>query len=234
MNIENFIQELKKINIDITQEQLNQLEEYYNMVIEYNKVMNLTGITDKNEFYLKHYYDSLTINKIINLNNIESLCDIGSGAGFPGIVLKIIFPNLKITLVDSLNKRIIFLKEVINKLNLKNIEAVHERAEIFAKKNIEKYDVITARAVAKLNILLEISIPMLKINGNFIAMKSNIDDELNNINNIEPELNCKIVDIQKFLLPIENSNRSLIKVQKLDKTKDMYPRKFEQIKKKPL
>ena len=114
MNKDKFIEEIKKIGIEVTEKKLNQLEIYYNMLIEYNKVMNLTGITDKNEVYLKHFYDSLTISKIIDLNKEETLCDIGTGAGFPGIVLKIFFPNLKITLVDSLNKRINFLNDVIN------------------------------------------------------------------------------------------------------------------------
>ena len=116
MTQSNFIEELKKINIEITEKQLKQLEEYYELLIEYNKVMNLTGITEKDEVYLKHFYDSLTLNKIIELKNVDTLCDLGSGAGFPGIVLKIVFPNIKITLVDSLNKRINFLNEVINKI----------------------------------------------------------------------------------------------------------------------
>ncbi len=234
MKIEEFVIELKKIDIDITNEQLNQLEKYYNLVIEYNKVMNLTGITEKKEFYLKHFYDSLTLNKSINLKRVNNLCDIGSGAGFPGIVLKIVFPNIKITLIDSLNKRVNFLNEVIKKLELKDIVALHDRAEIFSKNNIEKYDLITARAVAKLNILLEISMPMLKINGYFIAMKSNIEEEITNINEVEEKLKCKLIDIKKFKLPIENSVRTLVKVQKKDKTPNIYPRKFEQIKKKPL
>lgn len=234
MTIDEFIIELKKIDIDITDEQLEQLEKYYNLVIEYNKVMNLTRITDKKEFYLKHFYDSLTLNKTVNFKNIESICDIGSGAGFPGIVLKILFPNINITLIDSLNKRVKFLNIVIEKLNLKDIKAVHERAEIFSKYNREKFDIVTARAVSKLNIILELGIPMVKINGYFIAMKSNIDEELNNIDNIFNKLDCQIIDIKKFELPIENSLRTLIKIKKNSKTNLLYPRKFEQIKKKPL
>ena len=173
MELNEFIDELKKINIELSLEQLNQLEQYYNLVIEKNKVMNLTGITDKKEFYLKHFYDSLTLNKIVNLKEIDSLCDIGSGAGFPGIVLKIAFPHLKITLVDSLNKRIIFLNEVINNLNLKNIEAICTRAEDYSRINEEKYDLVTARAVASLSVLLECSIRLVKINKFFVAMKGN-------------------------------------------------------------
>ncbi len=156
MTISEFIEELKKLNIEPTEEQLNQLNKYYELIVEYNKVMNLTGITEKEQVCLKHFYDSLTIAKVIDLNKEETLCDIGTGAGFPGIVLKILFPNLKITLIDSLNKRIEFLKIVIKELNLNNIEAIHTRAEEYAKDNIEKFDVVTSRAVAPLNILLEL------------------------------------------------------------------------------
>ena len=163
MEINDFIEELKKINIELSLNQLEQLEKYYNLVIKKNKVMNLTGITDKKEFYLKHFYDSLTINKIIDLNKINSICDIGSGAGFPGIVLKIVFPHLHVTLIDSLNKRIIFLNDVIKELNLTNIEAICTRAEEFSRINEEKYDLVTARAVASLSILLEFTIILVKI-----------------------------------------------------------------------
>jgi len=234
MTEQEFLNALKDINITLTNEQLEQLNTYYELLVEYNKVMNLTAITDKKDVYLKHFYDSLTLTKIIDLNSIDTLCDIGTGAGFPGLVLKIVFPNLKITLVDSLNKRINFLNTVIDKLNLENIEAIHERAEVFSINNIEKYDVITARAVAKLNILLELSIQAIKINGYFIAMKSNVEEELINIDKTLEKLNCKFVSKIEFKLPIENSNRTLIKVEKFDKTPSIYPRKFEQIKKKPL
>ena len=139
MNQNEFINELEKIGIKVDEEKLNKLEKYYELLIEYNKVMNLTGITEKDQVYLKHFYDSLTISKIINLENEESLCDLGSGAGFPGIVLKIFYPNLKITLIDSLNKRINFLNTVIKELNLTNIEAIHTRIEEYAIDNKEKY-----------------------------------------------------------------------------------------------
>ena len=234
MNKDRFIEEVKNLGIEITDKKLEQLEKYYELLIEYNKVMNLTGITDKKEVYLKHFYDSLTLNKIIDLNQINSMCDIGSGAGFPGIVIKILFPHIKIMLIDSLNKRITFLNNVIKELNLENIEASHVRAEEFAKDNREKYDIVTARAVAKLNILLELSIPLAKINGYFIAMKSNIEEEIKNINSTLCELNCELLDTKKFKLPYENSVRTLIKFKKISKTNCIYPRKFEQIKKKPL
>ncbi len=196
--------------------------------------MNLTGITEKEQVYLKNFYDSLTIVKVIDLNKEETLCDIGTGAGFPGIVLKILFPNLKITLIDSLNKRIEFLKIVIKELNLNNIEAIHTRAEEYAIKNIEKFDVVTSRAVAPLNILLELSIPLLKINKYFISYKGNISREIIESENALKQLDSKIDKIEEFELPKENSNRTIIKIKKQNKTNKKYPRKFSEIKKKPL
>lgn len=224
-----FIEELSKLNISVTSEQLEQLNIYYELLVEWNKVMNLTGITEKKDVYLKHFYDSLTISKMINLNDYSTLCDIGTGAGFPGMVLKIIYPNLDVTLVDSLNKRINFLNNVINRLGLKNVRAVHSRVEEFKG----EFDIVTARAVSQLNILLEYSIPLVKLNGYFIPLKANIDDEINNSENAFKKLKCKLIDKKEFLLPIENSNRTLLKIQKFGKN-EKYPRKFSEIKKKPL
>ena len=203
------------------------------MLVEWNEKINLTAITKKDEVYLKHFYDSLTISKIIDLNKEYTLCDMGSGAGFPGIVLKIIFPKLKITLVDSLNKRINFLNEVIKDLNLKDIEAIHARVEEFSKKNIEKYDLVTARAVAHLNILLEYGVPMLQIGGKFIAMKGS-NSEIEESENALKKLNCKVIHHQEFNLPIENSKRNLILIEKMTKTSGKYPRKYSEIKKQRL
>ena len=234
MNIEKFIQELKKINIEITNTQLQQLKTYYEMLIEYNKVMNLTGITELEQVYLKHFYDSATITKVIDLNKEETLCDIGTGAGFQGLVLKILFPNLKITLVDSLNKRINFLNKVIEKLELKDIVAIHDRAEEFAHKNIEEYDIVTSRAVAPLNILIEYSIPMVKINKYFIAYKGNIEEELKQSEKALKVLKSKIEKKEIFNLPIEESVRTILKIKKTSKTEKIYPRKNAEIKKKPL
>ena len=234
MTINEFIEELKKINISINNDQLQKLEQYYNILIEENEKINLTSITNKEDVYLKHYYDSLTLIKIIDLEKIKNLCDIGSGAGFPGLVIKILFPNIKVTLVDSLNKRIDFLNKVISKLELKNVEAIHYRIEEYGLKNREKYDLVTARAVANLNILLEYSIPLLKVNKYFIAMKSNVEEEIKNIDNSLKLLNTKIEKIEEFNLPFENSKRTLIKFIKLDKTNNKYPRRYSIIKQKPL
>lgn len=231
MNQSKFIEELKLIGIEPTSKQLSQLEKYYDLLIKYNKVMNLTGITEKDQVYLKHFYDSLTLYKVIDLNNNYTLCDIGSGAGFPGIVLKIMFPELKITLLDSLNKRIEFLNIVIKELKLKEIETKNVRVEEYGKNNREKYDIVTARAVAPLNILLEYAIPIVKVKGYFLPMKANLE---NNYENALTKLNCKIVLKEEFFLPIEDSKRTILKIQKLDKTKELFPRNNSQIKKHPL
>lgn len=233
MNQNEFLEELKKIDIFPTQLQLQQLEKYYNLLIEYNKVMNLTGIIEKKDVYLKHYYDSLTIAKVINLKENITLCDIGTGAGFPGLVLKILFPNLKITLVDCLNKRIKFLNTVINEIGLKDIETVHSRIEDYGKINREKFDIVTARAVAPLNILLEYSIPIVKNNGYFIPLKGNLVNEPN-FESALKILNCTIEKQEKFVLPIENSNRMILLIKKNNITKKIFPRNIIEIKNKPL
>ncbi len=234
MKKEEFIKELEKLNIIINEHQLNQLEKYYELLINWNKVMNLTTITLKEDVYLKHFYDSLTIVKLIDLNTVDNLCDVGTGAGFPGIVLKILFPNLKVILIDSLNKRINFLNEVINKLNLEKITTIHTRIEEYGLKNREQYDIVVARAVAPLNILLEYCIPIVKTNGYFIAMKGNAKEEMVNSQNAMKLLNAKIENLETFNLPFENSVRTIIKIKKNNITDKKFPRKYSDIKKKPL
>ena len=233
MNKEEFIKALKDLDIAINEVQLKQLETYYNMLIEYNSHTNLTRITEKEEVYLKHFYDSLTIVKAIKLED-QSVLDIGTGAGFPGMVLKILFPNLKVTLVDSLNKRIIFLKEVINTLGLKNIIALHERAEEYALNNRELFDIVTSRAVASLNVLSELCIPFVKPAGYFIPLKASAKEEINISKKAIETLGCVIENIIEFQLIKENSKRTIIKMKKIKTTPAKYPRKFNEIKKKPL
>ena len=233
MNKEEFIEELKKININITNIQLEQLNKYYQQLIVENKKYNLTSITEKEDIYLKHFYDSLTIAKVIKLSN-QSLCDIGTGAGFPGLVLKIVFPNLKVTLVDATEKKCNFLKMIIEELDLKEIEVINERAEIYSKEVREKYDIVTSRAVAPLKHLLEYSIPLVKVNGCYIAMKSDITKEIDNINIYEKLLNITKINETKFYLPKENSLRTLIVYKKNKETDSKYPRKYNEIKKKCL
>lgn len=234
MNKDQFLEALKELNIEPTETQLLQLKKYYELLIEWNERINLTAITEKSQVYLKHFYDSLTVSKIINLDNEKSLCDIGTGAGFPGIILKIFYPKLNVTLVDSLNKRIIFLNEVIEKLELKGIETIHARAEEFAKKNREKYDIAIARAVAPINILLEYCIPLIKENKYFISMKGDISREINVLNNSINKISAKLIKTEEFLLPFEDSKRTLILISKDKKTSQKYPRKNAEIKKNPL
>lgn len=232
MNKEQFVLELKKINIEITNNQLEQLDNYYKLLIEYNEKINLTAIIEEKDVYLKHFYDSLTLIKAVDLTKKINLCDIGTGAGFPGIVLKIVFPNLNITLVDALDKRIKFLNKVIQELNLYNINSVHSRIEEFNE--IEKYDVVVSRAVAKTNVLLELGCQIPKTNGLFILMKGNIEEELKISKKAIEQLNYKLEKIEKFKLPIELSDRNIIVLKKISKTDKIYPREFSKIKKKPL
>ena len=231
MNKEVFVEELRKLGIIITEDQLNKLEIYYNELIEYNKNVNLTRIVDKDEVYLKHFYDSLTLIKEIDLNKKLNLCDVGTGAGFPGMVLSIVFPTLSVTLVDALQKRITFLDLVINKLGLKNVKTVHARIEDYAKDNREKYDIVTCRAVSNLRVLLEISIPLVKVDGFFIPMKGFIETELEEALDMFKKLDCEILTTIDFTLPIENSTRTLIKIKKNKETNHKYPRRYDLIKK---
>ncbi len=224
MNQERFIEETKKLGISLTENQIQQLEEFYYLLIDWNEKMNLTRITEKEEVYLKHFYDSLTISKVIDLTKVQTLCDVGSGAGFPGIVLKIIFPNLKIVLIDSLLKRVNYLNEIIKQLGLHDIEAIHTRAEDYARKHREEYEIVTARAVANLKVLSELCIPMVKEKGYFIAMKANAKEEVEEATPIIKNLGGNIETICEFILPIEESNRSLIKIQKQKITNKIYPR----------
>ena len=214
MTEKEFIEEVKKLGIEVTDGELNLLDNFYNLLIEWNQKINLTRITEKKEVYLKHFYDSLTINKVIDLNKVKTMCDVGTGAGFPGIVIKIIFPNiknphLKITLIDSLQKRVNYLNGIIKIMKLDNIKAIHIRGE----EHKEKYDIVTSRAVANIEKLTKYTMHLLNNNGQMIAMKGDIDKELTP--EVERKLlkKYKIIKIEKFLLPIENSQRSLIKLE---------------------
>ena len=206
MNKEEFLEECKKINIIIDEEQLKKLDKFYHLMIEWNQKINLTRITEEEEVYLKHFYDSLTINKVVDLKKVNTLCDVGTGAGFPGIVLKIVFPHLKITLIDSLQKRINYLKEVIKEMKLENIEAIHTRGEDFKG----EYDVVTSRAVANIEKLVNYTMHLVKKDGKFIAMKGNIEDELTKFIKEELEKKYKIEEILQFNLPKECSKRTLL------------------------
>lgn len=232
MNILEFKDEVLKLGINVSEDILDKLERYYELLIEWNEKINLTAITDKEQVYLKHFYDSLTLSLAIDLNKVESLCDLGTGAGFPGIVLKIFYPNLRLTLVDSLNKRIKFLEVLVNELKLENVSLVHARAEEYGKSHRECFDVVTARALSSFPILLEYGASILKVNGHLIAMRG-LNDSSSSTNALKV-LNLKINNVIEFDLPKENGHRTLIDVQKIDKTSLKYPRRYADIKKKSL
>lgn len=206
MNKELFINSLKELNIEVTEEKINKLEKFYELLIDWNNKINLTRIIDKEEVYLKHFYDSLTIVKEVNLNEINTLCDVGTGAGFPGIVLKIFYPHLKITLVDSLLKRVNYLNTIIKDLELNDIVAIHARGEDVK----EKFDIVTSRAVANIEKLVTYTMHLTNKNGKLVALKGDIDKELTEDVKRNLERKYIIEKINKFELPIEESKRSLV------------------------
>jgi len=234
MNKEEFLNELLKIDLKVTSDILKRLDIYCQFLLEYNNHTNLTAIKEENQVYLKHFYDSLTITKIIDLTKYNTLVDIGTGAGFPGMVLKIFFPHLHVTLLDSNNKKIIFLQELSKKLDINDINFYHGRAEDFCQNNRGKYDIITARAVSNMSVLSELCLPLVKLNGYFIAMKGSnteeIEEALPAINILGGNIEEKIT----FYLPIEKSLRNIIKIKKIKITPQKYPRRYDKIIKSPL
>ena len=233
MNKEIIKEEINKLGINLNNEILRNLETFYNILKEENSKYNLTRIIEETDVYLKHFYDSLTITKIINLDN-QSICDLGSGAGFPGLVLAICFQNTRVTLIEANRKKCNFLNIVIEKLNLDNVKVINARVEEYAKNNRELYDIVTARAVAPIKHLLEYGIPLAKVNGYFIAMKSNTENEENNIDNYYKKLSIIEEERIVFNLPIENSLRIIIKYKKKEITNKKYPRRYSEIKKKDI
>lgn len=235
MNNEELEKELKKLNIEFSPEIRDKLDKFYDLLITENKKYNLTRITKKDDVYLKHIYDSLTLIKMVDLSKEYKMLDIGSGAGFPGIVLKIFFPNLVITLLDSNNKKVKFLNIVKEALDLENLNIVHGRAEEYILNKRESFDLVVARAVAPIHVLMELAIPYLKVQGKFIAMKAKENtEELQLGKDTEKYLDCKINSIIKFKLPIENSDRLLIEIIKQKMTNKKFPRRYDQIIKNPL
>lgn len=239
MELNEFCKEIEekssKIDINLDNEICNKLYNYMNLLLEWNEKINLTAITDEKEIILKHFIDSFTINKFINSG--DKMLDIGTGAGFPGLPIKIIRPEVDVFLMDSLNKRINFLNEVIESLQLKNIEAFHSRAEEMAKNNKfrEKFDVVTSRAVAKLNILLEYMLPYTKIDGKCLCMKGpNIEEEIKEAEKALKILGGEIEKIEKIILPDSNIERNIIIIRKKSATPLKYPRKAGMPTKEPL
>ena len=228
---------VKELSIVLNDKQIQQFEQYYNILVEWNKVMNLTAITEYEEVIEKHFLDSLTIVDAINMEKIETLIDVGTGAGFPGIPLKIAFPHLKVTLLDSLNKRIKFLNEVIDLLDLDDIKAIHGRAEDYAKpaEYREQYDICVSRAVANLATLSEYCLPYVKVDGLFVPYKSGeIDEELKSSEKAVSILGGKVEEVVKFQLPGTDIGRSFVKIHKIKETKKKYPRKAGMPTKEPL
>lgn len=223
---EELIKKAKKIDVDITQSEANQFYKYMNLLLEWNEKINLTAITEPDEIILKHFIDSITINKY--LYNANSIMDIGTGAGFPGIPLKILHSELEFTLLDSLNKRILFLEDVCKKINLQKIYCLHARAEELAKnkKYRQQYDVVTSRAVARLSTLLEYMLPFVKIGGKCICMKgANCQEELEEAQKAVEILGGKIEKVEKFVLPESDMERNIIVINKEKETPKQYPRK---------
>ena len=234
MNEKKFKEKLDELNINYDEEKLSTLEKYYLDLVSYNEKVNLTAITKKEDVYLKHFYDSLTITKVIDINEVDNLLDIGSGAGFPGLVLKIFYPNLNVTLIDSNNKKTTFLAYISQKLGLKNVTVINDRVENFAKNNLNSFDVVTARAVTQLNILSELAMPLVKKNKYFVAMKGNVDSELLDGTFAITKMRGEILDKQEFYLNENDNKRTLILIRKNSDTELKELRSYDKIVKKPL
>lgn len=231
----NFALELKKINIPLTEKAEIRFKIYYESLVEVNQKMNLTAITEEKEVYRKHFLDSLEIVRALPMGYERTLCDVGSGAGFPSIPYAIVDEKIKVTIVDALNKRITFLNDLTKKLGLQNVEAIHARAEDFAKIKREAFDVVTARAVARLNVLAELCLPLTKVGGLFIAMKgSSGSDELKEAETAIKTLGGKVEKVIKVELPQEQDKREIIVIRKVSNTPSKYPRAFGVIKERPI
>ena len=228
---------LDELVIQLNDSQIEQFILFYEMLVEKNKVMNLTGITEWEDVVQKHFLDSLSLVKSVDLSTVDKLIDVGTGAGFPGIPLKIAFPHLQITLMDSLNKRIKFLQEVIDECKLQDIEAVHSRAEDLARKAEyrEQYDICVSRAVANLNTLSEYCLPFVKVGGSFVSYKSGtVDDEVKGAEKAVQMLGGQINNINRFELPNSDISRTLVCIDKKVVCNKKYPRKPAIMKEKPL
>ena len=231
----NFKEDLKKLNIELTNEAFLNFEEYYKFLVEYNEHVNLTAITDYDGVYYKHFYDSLTLSLALDVTKPINLVDVGAGAGFPSIPNAIVFNNLNVTIIDALNKRINFFFFFIAKLKLNNAKALHARAEEYAAFHREEADVVTARAVARLNILAELCIPLVKVGGLFVAMKSvESEQEFLEAKGAIKTLGAERLKTISVELPNQMGHREILVFKKVNKTPSKYPRQFSQIKNKPL
>lgn len=231
MTKEEFIINCKNLSIEITEEIYSKLYKYFELLVEWNNRFNMTSILEEKEVFLLHFYDSLCLNKI-NLNEVNSLCDFGTGAGFPGMVIALVYPNIEVTLVESNNKKCTFLEEVKQQLNIKNVSIFNERIEDFARKNREKYDVVTCRAVTSIPIIIELSTSLIKVNGLLAPLKSNCEEEINKYKYLEKEFNLKLENLIKYNLPINDAYRVIPIYKKLKETDIKYPRNYGTIVKK--
>ncbi len=234
MNKQEFLNKVGELGINLTEEHLDQLDKYCNFLLEYNTHTNLTAIKEEEQVYLKHFYDSLTFIKAIDVKKHNNLLDIGTGAGFPGMVLKIVFPHLEVTLLDSNNKKINFLKELTMKLGLTKVNFFHGRAEDFCQKNREKFDIVTARAVTNMTALTELCLPLTKINGYFIALKGSNQEELEESMYAIKVLGGILEETINFELPYDCGERNILRILKQKNTPKEYPRRYEKIVKNPL
>ncbi|MCD8844096.1 16S rRNA (guanine(527)-N(7))-methyltransferase RsmG [Staphylococcus gallinarum] len=236
MGVEWLTKQLSTHGIELSEQQQQQFQTYYQMLVEWNEKMNLTSITEEHEVYLKHFYDSIAPSFYADFSQSMSLCDVGAGAGFPSIPLKIIFPNLKVTIVDSLNKRIQFLNQLADALGLQDVSFVHDRAETFGKGVYrESYDIVTARAVARLSVLSELCIPLVKKGGQFIALKSaKGDEELEEAAFGIGVFGGKVIDKISYELPEDAGDRQMMIIEKRSQTPKKYPRKPGTPNKSPL
>lgn len=228
---------MDRLQIETNENMLEQFDLFYHLLVEWNKVMNLTGITEYEEVVEKHFADSLSLARFLDLNKIHTVIDVGTGAGFPGIPLKIAFPHLKVVLLDSLNKRINFLNEVIAKLDLKEIHTIHGRAEEYARKPEyrEQFDLCVSRAVANLSVLSEYCIPYIRVGGIFVPYKSGeIDEEVAASRKAVDILGGQIDHVEKFQLPDTDIHRSFVFINKKKNTQKKYPRKAGTPAKEPL
>ncbi len=234
MNYEQFIDELNNIGIELDDYQLSQFKRYFQILVSENAKYNLTSIVEEEEVFFKHFYDCVAISQFFQFSS-QSLCDIGSGAGFPAIPLKIIFPSLQITIVDALGKRIRFLEMLCDELELNSVECIHARAEDYAKVKRESFDIVCARAVANLQVLSELCIPLVKVSGHFLVLKgSNGVSESKDALNATEKLGCKLENSYNYELPFTFGSRTFFSYLKIKNTPSKFPRHFGKIKNKPL
>lgn len=236
MSVEWLSKKLSEHGIELSETQKEQFQTYYQLLVEWNEKMNLTSITEEHDVYLKHFYDSITPSFYYDFDGELSICDVGAGAGFPSIPLKIVFPELKVTIVDSLNKRIQFLNHLAAELGLQEVSFVHDRAESYGKGAYrESYDIVTARAVARLTVLSELCLPLVKKGGQFIALKSSKgEEELQEANFAINILGGNVKETFSFELPEDAGERQMIVIDKRRQTSKKYPRKPGTPNKSPL